>query len=188
MNVAKSAVARPDTRHFLGYRLVPSRGQSPGVGLSERSEKRLWERLKELTPRREGRSLSAIISQVNAYLRGWLGHFGVCTPVAERALRGADAHLRRRLRAIVLTHWKRRSTIARRLARLGVKRKTAWIRTYAGSRATWALSHDSAVERGLRNAYFAERGLVSLVDTFKTRWQSQAAPVQLELPWVTERS
>lgn len=188
VNEVKSAVARPDTRHFLGYRLVPVRGQAPEVVLSERSEKRLRERILELTPRSAGRSLSAIIAEINAYLRGWLGHFRVCTPATERALQGADAHIRRRLRAIVLKHWKRPRTIARRLISLGVKLRTAWRRVYEGRKSTWALSHDPAVDRGLCNAYFAERGLVSLRETFRALWAPSLAPVQLELPWDTARS
>jgi RNA-directed DNA polymerase len=78
-----------------------------------------------------------------------------------------DAHIRRRLRAIVLRHWKRKRTIAKRLIGLGVKPKTAWNGIYKGHRSLWALSHSTAVDRGLRNAYFAERGLESLADRWK---------------------
>ena len=188
VNEAKSAVARPDTRHFLGYRLIPVTGQPAEVALSERSEKRLRERIQELTPRSAGRSLREIISRINAYLNGWLGHFRVCTAAAERTLQGVDAHTRRRLRAIVLKHWKRPRTIARRLISLGVRPETAWRRTYEGKQSTWALSHDPAVDRGLCNAYFAKRGLLSLKETFRSIWAAMLAPKQLELPWDTARS
>jgi len=119
VNEEKSAVARPETRHFLGYRLRPQAVGPVEVLLSERSEKRLRERIRELTPRSKGQSLKATILEVNAYLRGWLGHFRVCTPGIERVVRHTDAHIRRRLRAIVLRHWKRKRTIALRLIRLG---------------------------------------------------------------------
>ena len=122
---AKSAVGRPETRHFLGYRLHYQADGSVEVLLSERREKRLRERIVELTPRSRGWSLSATISGVNGYLKGWLGHFGVCMQGIERVVHNADAHIRRRLRAIVLKHWKRKRTVARRLLGLGVPRKTA---------------------------------------------------------------
>ena len=66
--------------------------------------------------------------------------------------------------------------------RLGVKPGTAWRSIYRDRQSRWALSHNPAVERGLRNAYFAERGLVSLVG----RWRDLlarvvVAPVQLML-------
>lgn len=188
VNSSKSAVAPPETRHFLGYRLVLQPGGSVEVLLSERSEKRLRERIRELTPRPRGWSLKAIIGGVNVYLRGWLGHFGVCTPGIERVVSNADAHIRRRLRAIVLKHWKRKRTIARRLIRLGVKPKTAWRRVYAGRKSLWALSHDAATHRGLRNAYFAERGLFSLKAWFQATWAERSAPRQLTLFAVPERS
>lgn len=188
VNAAKSAVARPETRHFLGYRLQPRVGQRPEILLSERSVQRLRKRILELTPRSGGRSLRAIIRTINAYFDGWLGHFGICTSGIEYAIRRADAHIRRRLRAIVLRHWKRKSTIARRLIRLGVRPQTAWRRVYQGRRSLWALSHDPAVDRALRNAYFAERGLMSLSDRFRPLWAAIAAPVQQLLPLGPARS
>jgi RNA-directed DNA polymerase len=188
VNQAKSAVARPETRHFLGYRLHPQVDGSVEVLLSERSMKRLKERVRELTPRSRGRSLNATISGINGYLRGWLGHFRVCTQGIERVVQNTDAHIRRRLRAIVLKHWKRKRTIARRLIRLGVRRRTAWRRVYAGRKSLWALSIDPSVHRGLRNAYFAERGLVSLKDRFEAIWAGILAPAQLTLMLEPARS
>lgn len=189
INANKSAVARPESRHFLGYRLIPLEGKPPAVALSERSEKRLREKVRELTPRSRGRSLQAVIEGVNVYLRGWCGHFGVCTSAIAGVLEKTDAHIRRRLRAIVLKHWKRRRTIVRRLIRLGVKPATAWRRVYGGRKSLWALSHDYVVDHGLDNAYFARKGLMSLRQTFRKIWAAALAPRQLILPgWDTERS
>ena len=188
VNESKSAVARPEVRHFLGYRLQPVVGGSAEVLLSERSEQRLRERIRALTPRRRGRSLDATITEVNGYLRGWFGHFRVCTPGVEHSIHKTDAHIRRRLRAVVLKHWKTKRTTARRLIRLGVRPKTAWRRVYEGRQSIWALSHNPAVDRGLRNAYFAERGLVSLLELFRPLWAAINAPAQLLLPLVTKRS
>jgi group II intron reverse transcriptase/maturase len=188
VNESKSAVARPETRHFLGYRLQPAEGGRVEVLLSERSEKRLCERIRELTPRSRGRSLKATIHETNAYLQGWLGHFRVCTPGAERSIQRADAHIRRRLRAVVLKHWKTKRTVARRLTQLGVKRRTAWQRIYEGRKSIWALSHNPTVDRGLRNAYFAERGLMSLLERYQLIWAAINAPAQLELWPGTRRS
>jgi group II intron reverse transcriptase/maturase len=188
VNREKSAVARPETRHFLGYRLHPQADGSVEVLLSERSVKRLREKVRELTPRAGGRSLEEVIRRVNQYLRGWLGHFGVCTMGVARVVHGTDAHIRRRLRALVLKHWKRRLTIARRLIRLGQSKRTVWRRIYEGRKSLWALSHTPVVDRGLRNAYFAERGLVSLEVTFTTIWAANRAPRQLLLFAVPARS
>ena len=133
MNEAKSAVARPEERHFLGFRLryEPLDG-SVEVLLSKRSKERIDAKVRELTPRRWGNSVDACIKQVNVYLVGWVGFFGICTVGVERLLGALDAHIRRRLRAIQLKHWKRKSTIAKKLVSLGIKRKTAWFTVFHG--------------------------------------------------------
>lgn len=188
VNTSKSAVARPEDRHFLGYRLHRQVDGSVQVLLSERSAKRLQERVRELTPRTWGASLKAAIFKINAYTTGWLGHFRVCTEGIRTIVRNIDAHIRRRLRAILLKHWKRKRTIARRLIQLGVSPKTAWRRVYQGRKSLWVLSGDAATHRGLRNAYFAERGLMSLKQRFEEIWAAILAPEQLLLALEPARS
>lgn len=186
VNAKKSAVARPKERHFVGFSLrrEPEDG-SVEVLLSERSKRRIDTRIRELTPRTWGQSLVACIQRVNRYLSGWIEFFGACTEGAVRTLRGLDAHIRRRLRAIVLRHWKTRRTMVKRLIKLGVNPRLAWRHMYMGRRRLWALSHCAAVDRGLRNAYFANRGLESL----EMQWQKRRdrdvviASTQLELGW-----
>jgi hypothetical protein len=91
-------------------------------------------------------------------------------------MRKLDAHIRRRLRAIILRHWKRKRTIARRLTKLGVKRLRAWQQVYAGRKSWWALSHTHAIDQGLRNAYFAKRGLIFLIDLHQRAHRQIVAP------------
>lgn len=182
VNQAKSAVARTEERHFVGFRLrrEPMNG-TVEVLLSKRSRERFDTAIRKKTPRTWGNSLRACIEGLNEFLRGWFGFFGICTGESERTLSTLDAHLRRRLRAIQLRHWKRRRTIVRRLIQLGVKRATAWRRVYGGRKSLWALSHDPAIDRGLRNAYFAKRGLVSLADLWRAKHRAVDAPAQLTL-------
>jgi len=104
VNESKSAVAQPETRHFLGYRLQPLKGARPEILMSERSKKRLFEKIRKLTPRNQGQPLKATIQEINGYVNGWFGHFGVCTAGVERIIQNADAHIRRRLRANVVTN------------------------------------------------------------------------------------
>jgi hypothetical protein len=171
VNAGKSAVARPEERHFLGFRLKrePMEGNVE-VLLSTRTKERIDAKIRELTPRNWGQSLNKCIGKLNAYLVGWMGFFAICTAGVERTLNGLDAHIRRRLRAIQLAHWKTKRTIVRKLLQLGVKFHTARHHTYEGRHSRWAMSRSPAVHQGLRNAYFAERGLVSLAE----RWEMLA--------------
>ena len=177
VNEAKSAVGRPEDRHFLGFRLrVDPHTGIVEVLLSERTKRNAMQRVRELTPRTWGNTLLACISQINAWLRGWHGFFGIASATEMQALRKLDAHIRRRLRAIQLRHWKRKRTIARNLIKLGVKRESVWRQLYAGRKSWWALSHTHAVDQGLRNAYFAKRGLIFLVDLHRHTHQQIVAP------------
>ncbi len=182
VNELKSAVARPEERHFLGFslRYEPLDG-SVEVFLSQRSRKRVYAKIRELTPRNWGGSLNACISGVNSYLRGWIGFFGICTDGVERTLTGIDAHIRRRLRALQLKHWKRKRTIARKLIKLGVRRKTAWRTVYEGRRSLWALSHTYATERGLPNSLWEKRGLFSLHKSWCNTRKQIAVSIQFKL-------
>lgn len=171
VNAKKSAVARPEDRHFVGFRLKrEDEDGSVEVLLSKRTRERIDSKVRELTPRTWGNSLQRCIDRINVYLRGWISAYAVCTSGVIRTLETLEAHIRRRLRALILRHWKTKRTIARRLIQQGVSRKTVSKGVFGGRKGLWALSIDSALHQGLRNAYFAERGLVSLV----TEWKRQA--------------
>jgi len=177
VNEAKSAVARPEDRHFLGFRLrVDPQSGTVEVLLSERTKRNAMQRVRQLTPRNWGSSLDSCITGINAWVRGWHGFVGIASASEMQMMRKLDAHLRRRLRAILLRYWKRKRTIAKRLVALGVPRRSAWKQVYQGRRSWWALSHAHAVDQGLRNAYFAKRGLIFVVDLHHRAHQHIAAP------------
>jgi RNA-directed DNA polymerase len=180
VNQAKSAVARPEERHFVGFSLRrnPEDG-SIEVFLSKRSKERIDTRIRELTPRAWGQSLRDCIASLNAYLCGWLNFFGTsCTDAVVRTLHNLDAHIRRRLRAVLLRQWKRRRFIVRRLVRMGARASTAWRVVYEGRKALWALSHCGPVDRTLDKRYFVKRGLFSLEHHYR-EMHRVVAPVQL---------
>jgi RNA-directed DNA polymerase len=182
VNQAKSAVARPGQRHFVGFRLQRnSETGSVEVLLSKRSEDRVADKIRELTPRSLGRAVNACINGLNRYLRGWINFFGpCCTEGVAKTLRGLDAHIRRRLRALLLRQWKRRCFIARRLIRMGARPKTVWRRLYEGRKSLWALSHCGPVDHVLGKTYFAQRGLLSLEQVYRAK-HGLIAPMQLSL-------
>lgn len=177
VNEQKSAVARPEERHFVGFRLrrEPLDG-GVEVMLSKRSKERVGEKIRELVPRNFGNSLAACIRRLNKYLLGWIGFFGICTEAEQRTFHGLDAHIRRRLRALQLRHWKRKRTIARKLVALGVGYRSVGRSVYEGRRSLWALSHTSAVDRALRNSLWDERGLVSIEHHWCTMRANIGAP------------
>ncbi len=182
VNEAKSAVARPEERHFLGFRLRPEPlDGSVEVLLSKRSKDRIDAKIRELTPRQWGQSMDDCIAGVNGYLRGWIGFFGICTTGGERTLRNLDKHIRRRLRAIQLKHWRNRQTIVHNLIGLGIRRQTAWRAVYQGRKSIWSLSHTAAIDQALPNSHWDSRGLLSLRESWRKMQEQIVAPVQLRL-------
>ena len=84
VNEAKSAVARPEDRHFLGFRLrLDPHTRVVEVLLSERTKRNAMERVRQLTPRNWGSSLADCITGVNAWLCGWHGYFGIVSAVGD---------------------------------------------------------------------------------------------------------
>jgi RNA-directed DNA polymerase len=168
VNADKSAVARPEERHFLGFRLrrVPESG-AVEVLLSQRSKKRIDRKIREMVTRRWGQSMMACIRKLNVYLLGWIGYFWICTEPESRTLHNLDAHIRRRLRALQLTQWKRRRTIAARLIQLGAKPGAVYKHVFHGKRRWWALAYGFTVGKALSQKHFAELGLVSIEE----RWR-----------------
>lgn len=182
VNAAKSAVTRPEERHFVGFRLRrdPETGASE-VLLSKRSKDRVGERVRQLTPRNWGGSLKACITRLNAYLQGWMNFFGICTESIVRTLDTLDAHIRRRLRALQLRQWKRKRFIVKHLIRLGARAKTAWREIYKEHRSLWKLSHCGPVDYALDKAYFANQGLAALKSLYQRQPRFTIASVQLHL-------
>ncbi|MCA1681425.1 MAG: group II intron reverse transcriptase/maturase, partial [Actinobacteria bacterium] len=186
INRDKSAVARPEDRHLLGFRLrLDPQSGTVVVLLSQHTKRNAMARIRALTPRTWGGTLERCIHRINVWLAGWHQFFGIIAASEEYVLRALDAHIRRRLRAIVLKHWKRRRTIARNLVALGVKRQSAWRQVYAGRKSTWTLSHSPVVDRAMPVKYFTARGLSRLVDLHRDTRRDVIAPAQpqLALEW-----
>jgi len=158
VNKAKSAVARPGKRKFLGFSFTS--GTQPRRRIAPQSLARFRSRVRELTRRTRGRSLAQIVKELSVYLIGWRGYFGFCeTP---SVLRNLDQWTRRRLRAIVWKQWKRGPTRFAELRRCGVGRDLA-AQTAGSPHGPWRLSNSPALTFALPNAFFTSLGFAPLV-------------------------
>ena len=167
MNEKKSAVARPEEVHFLGFTLFRYGEGRVGVHLSKRSVDRLNARVRELTPRTWGQTLERCFERLNCYLRGWLGYFQRCDRNGAAIFRRFDAHIRRRLRAIILRQKKRCRTVLRDLLSRGVSRRAAKNVAYS-RRGPWYRSWMWGMHNAYNNAWFLRR-LVSLWSEWEQR-------------------
>jgi RNA-directed DNA polymerase len=157
VNQAKSAVAQPKERKFLGFSFTG--GKDARRRIAPKAILRFKERIRELTCRTRGISMEQRVKELSAYLRGWRGYFGFCqTP---SVLDGLDQWLRRRLRSALWKQWKRGRTRFAELRKRGIGRDLA-AQTAGSPHGPWRIAHSPAVSFALPNAYFDSLGLPRL--------------------------
>ena len=159
VNEAKSSVTHPWLSRYLGFRIWQMFGKTQ-IGIHLKSLKRFREKIRTLTARKRGQSISQVISGINGYVRGWWAYFrtgGTGTLINE-----LNDWILRRLRAYVWKQWRLPRTKVRELIKRGVYRK--WALMIGNTRkGAWRLSKNPSLIHALPDRYFtAQLGLVLL--------------------------
>jgi RNA-directed DNA polymerase len=159
VNEAKSAVARPQARKFLGFSFTS--GAKPKRRIAPKALLRCKQKVRELTCRTRGISVEQMTKELASYLQGWKGYFGYCqTPSVLRKL---EAWMRRRLRSVIWKQWKRGTVRFEKLRQRNIGADLA--RQTAGSpHGPWRISDSPALQMALSVAYFDSLGLPRLSD------------------------
>jgi RNA-directed DNA polymerase len=159
VNEAKSAVARPQERKFLGFSF--SAGPEVQRVIAPKALDRFKQRIREITRRAKGVSMETTMDELAPYMRGWRGYFGFCeTP---EVLIGLTRWVRLRLRAAMWRQWKTPRRRRAALLELGVRPRLA-SNTASSGLGSWYLARAKALSVGLSNAYFKSLGLPSLFE------------------------
>jgi RNA-directed DNA polymerase len=156
VNEAKSAVARPEERKFLGFSIANDGSERR---IAPKALGKFKMQIRDMTRRTRGIGLPRMIGELAPYLIGWRGYFGFCqTP---RVLTNLEAWIRRRLRSYLWRQWQNGHNRFKELRRRGVPKFNAAVA--AGSpTGFWRMSGHPAVQQALRNAYFDSLGLPRL--------------------------
>ena len=160
VNQAKSAVAQPWQRKFLGYSVTWH--SQPKLRIARQSLGKLTERVKALLRGGQGRSVLNMLQTLNPVLRGWAAYFKLTE--TKRALEDMDGWLRRKLRCILWRQWKRPYARARNLMKRGLTEERAW-RSACNQRGPWWNSGARHMNAAFPKSWFDQMGLVSLLDT-----------------------
>ena len=159
VNEAKSAVARPQERKFLGFSFTA--GPEVKRVIATKALDRFKQRIREITIRAKGVSMKATMEELAPYMRGWRSYFGFCeTP---EVLIGLTRWVRLRLRAAMWRQWKTQRRRRAALLELGVRPRLA-SNTAGSGHGPWYLARAQALAFGLSNAYFKSLGLPSLFE------------------------
>lgn len=158
VNETKTAVARVYGRKFLGYCLWRTTKGEVKRAVANKAIDTFKQRIRQITRRTGGRSLSDVAEELKCYLPGWKAYFHLAqTPKVFREL---DEWLRHRMRAVQLKHWRRGTTMYRELLVLGANSDQA-ARVAGNARRWW---HNSRLEmnRIMPIAYFDRLGVPRL--------------------------
>ena len=128
--------------------------------------------------------MEACITRINEYFTGWIAFFHPVDRPTLYYLDGIDAHIRRRLRAIVFRQKKRRRHIVHWLRSRRVPAAQAHIDVYSKHRSLWALSITTSAHKAMSSYWFDKQGLMRLSRLWRgwnARLPEVVAPTQLEL-------
>jgi RNA-directed DNA polymerase len=121
VNEAKSAVARPQDRKFLGFSFTS--GPEVKRVIASKALDRFQRRIREITRRAKSVSMETTMEVLAPYMRGWRSYFEFCeTP---EVLIGLTRWVRLRLRAAMWRQWKTQRRRRAALLKLGVHTRLA---------------------------------------------------------------
>jgi RNA-directed DNA polymerase len=169
VNTAKSAVARPWERKFLGYTVSRHR-KKPKLKVSPQSERRLREKLARPLAAGRGWSLARTIEAINPLLMGWRSYYRLAE--IHGAFTEVDNWVRRKLRCLVWRQWKRPKTRLKKLVGRGIHPDEA-AKAAFGRHGPWFNSRCRPMMQALPDAELRKMGLVCLREE------------QLSLAWST---
>jgi len=161
VNHQKSHVCSTDGVEFLGFQFVGYGGQ---IRVSSKNTQKFKDRIREITRRNRGVSMTHRYQELRQYLQGWIGYFRV-VPMKSFFTR-LDKWVRRRIRSCYWKQWKNPRTRIRNLKKLGVAKREA-VTHGISSKGPWVMSASQAVHQALSVDYLHERGLASLSEIWK---------------------
>jgi len=145
VNEAKSAVARPQERKFLGFSFTA--GSEVKRTIAPKALDRFKQRIREITRRAKGVSMETTMEELAPYMRGWRSYFGFCeTP---EVLIYLTRWVRLRLRAALWRQWKTPRRRRAALLELGVRPRLA-SNTAGSGLGPWYLAKAKALSVGFR--------------------------------------
>jgi group II intron reverse transcriptase/maturase len=167
VNQTKSAVDKVAKRKFLGFTL----NHFGEISISKDALTRIKNKIRVITSRNRGISITQVIKELNQAIRGWF-HYFKCTNF-HSVMKSLDCWIRRRLRCFRLKQRKRKYAIKTFLTKLGVSQKQSW-RLACSEKGWWAKSFNPIIHKALNLKWFKGMGLFSLLEEF-VKYKSKTA-------------
>ena len=156
VNDDESSVRSSRGCEYLGFTFV---GQRVTIKVAAKKLKAFKQRIQELTGRSRGISMERRLTDLNRYVRGWIGYFGLARQFDDFV--DLDGWIRRRVRMCYWKQWRYPRTKVRKLRALGVRLDLA-IKHAVSRKKYWRMLRTRAVRYAMTNKWLAQQGLLSL--------------------------
>jgi RNA-directed DNA polymerase len=165
INHQKSRICKTAGVEFLGFAFE---GYGGHFRVSPKNQQKFKDRVREITRRNRGVSMSHRMLELRRYFQGWVGYFSIVPMKTYFEI--LDKWVRRRIRSCYWKQWRKSRTRILNLRKLGVRRDQA-VTHGMSSKGAWVMSSSQAVHEALSIAYLTQTGLASLL----TIWQKLTA-------------
>lgn len=163
VNQKKSQVGSPLKLKFLGFSLYKTKKKA-GIRPHRKSIKRFKDKIRELTNRKQARSVELILKRLKRYTTGWLGYYSIAD--MENHMKRLTEWVRRRIRQIYWKQWKKPKCRHDNLVRLGIPNSKAWEWAQSG-KGYWRIADSYILHRTLTNEYLASVGYDDILNRYK---------------------
>lgn len=160
VNREKSGVRHCSEVKFLGFTIL----SDGGIRVSDKSIKRLKQKIIMITKRNRGKRFTVIIAELNQMIQGWSVYYSTANAYLS-TIRDIDGWMRRRLRSYRLKQCGRVYTVVKFLKSLGIPERKCWNAAYY--RQWWSMTIYLEVSQSMGIKWFEDQGLRSLQMTMK---------------------
>jgi len=153
VNTTKSHVVKTNECKFPGFTFKGKR-----IHWHAKTLQKFKQRIRQLTNRNWGVSMTYQLFKISQYLRGWINYFGIASGY-QRCV-DLDHWIRRRVR---IAYWRQPRTKVRNMMRLGVHVRAA-VACGITSKGPWRSAKTPGIQQALSNDYLKIQGLYALRD------------------------
>lgn len=164
VNAEKSRISRPINTKFLGFGFYfDTYAGKYQPRAHQDSILKFQRRLKQLTKRNHGISLTNRIVKLKQTIYGWVNYFKLAK--MKKILANIDAKLRSRIRVIIWKQWKSNKKRIKALIQLGIPEEEAKGLTYCRKGYRF-IGLSKVIHRALSNKRLKQRGIPFALDYY----------------------
>ena len=168
VNMDKTEARTAVGSSFLGFTFTTLRGRKGSLGYCRPKQKKLdafTKRVREILKRNRGVSIKIVISELNAYIRGWINYYARSN--ISGWLTDKASWIRRKVWCYLYKQWKTKENRIEKLKEMGASKH--WLMRWAkglGNRGYWKMSKIVATSITV-DRFYMETGLIDIMALYK---------------------